>query len=277
LAESKVNFAKRGQNGTDRLRQPILISIVGHLCLIAGIVWTAIAGHDAMVWGESGGGQGGAASVKLVSAASIPLPPPTVVSTNKLANEEPGLHYSEAPKPQPKPQPDEKAVEIPTRNAKGFKKTPPPPKVHQEAQLHKLPQPPPPTNEIPYGAGGPAQGPYGMFQSATGSGGFAFDRSAGDFGSRYGWYVDAIRTRISGNWLQGTIDPNIRSAPRVYVTFVILRDGQVVNTQITASSGIASLDRSALRAVFDSSPMPALPPDYRGSSVAVEFWFDFRR
>jgi len=42
-------------------------------------------------------------------------------------------------------------------------------------------------------------------------------------------------------------------------------------------SGISSLDRSALRAVFDSSPMPPLPPDYPNPSVAVEFWFDFRR
>ena len=86
-----------------------------------------------------------------------------------------------------------------------------------------------------------------------------------------------MRNRISGNWLQGTVDPNIRSAPRVYVTFVILRDGQIVNTQMIASSGITSLDRSVLRAISDSNPMPPLPDDYRGGNVAVEFWFDFRR
>jgi TonB family protein len=63
----------------------------------------------------------------------------------------------------------------------------------------------------------------------------------------------------------------------VYVTFQILRNGQIANAQLTNSSGVASLDRSALRAVFDSSPMPPLPTEYAGSSVSVEFWFDFRR
>ena len=135
----------------------------------------------------------------------------------------------------------------------------------------------PPSNEIPYGAGGPPQGPYGIFQTDAGSGGFTFNQSGGDFGTRFGWYVTALRSRISSNWLKATVDPNIRVAPRVYVAFQVLRDGQIVNAQLIASSGIASLDRSALRAVYDSNPMPPLPPDYSGSSVAVEFWFDFRR
>jgi len=89
--------------------------------------------------------------------------------------------------------------------------------------------------------------------------------------------VTAIRNRVSSNWLKGTVDPGVRAAPRVYVTFQILRDGQVVNAQLTASSGVPSLDRSAMRAVYDSMPMPPLPGEYPASSVTVEFWFDFRR
>ena len=116
-----------------------------------------------------------------------------------------------------------------------------------------------------------------MFQSDSGSGGVRLTGETGDFLTRYSWYVIAIRNRISSNWLKATVDPSIRVAPRVYVTFQILRDGRVVNPQLTASSGISSLDRSALRAVYDSSPMPPLPGDYPSSSVAVEFWFDFRR
>ena len=86
-----------------------------------------------------------------------------------------------------------------------------------------------------------------------------------------------MRNRISSNWLKGTVDPGVRVAPRVYASFQILRDGQIANAQLTASSGIPSLDRSALRAIYDSNPMPPLPADYPGSSVTVEFWFDFRR
>jgi hypothetical protein len=37
------------------------------------------------------------------------------------------------------------------------------------------------------------------------------------------------------------------------------------------------VDNSALRAVRDSSPLDRLPGGYTGSSVNVEFWFDFHR
>ena len=67
------------------------------------------------------------------------------------------------------------------------------------------------------------------------------------------------------------------SAPRVYLTFEILRDGTVTNVQITQSSGIPEVDRSALRAILASNPLPALPPDYSGGSVNVQFYFDFHR
>ena len=260
-------------NGAERLKNPLVISAAGHVFLVVVALWGALAGHKDL-WGEGSGG--GAANLRLVSAASIPLPPPSIDTTNKLANQEPGLHYSEAPKPQPKPTP-EKTVELPGKNARRASPKAPPPPVRQQTRLYKPDRETPPSNEIPYGAGGPPTGPYGMFRSDAGTGGFAFSQNSGDFGSRFGWYVTAMRNRISGNWLQGTVDPNIRSAPRVYVTFVILRDGQIVSTQMMASSGITSLDRSVLRAISDSSPMPPLPDDYRGGNVAVEFWFDFRR
>jgi TonB family protein len=261
-------------NGSERLKNPLVISAAGHVFLVVVALWGALAGHTEM-WGEGSGG--GAANLRLVSAASIPLPPPLIDTTNKLANQEPGLHQSEAPKPQPKPE-VEKAIELPGKNVKRAQPKAPPPPVRQQARAFRPDRPlPPPSNEIPYGAGGPPTGPYGMFRSDAGTGGFAFSQNSGDFGSRFGWYVTAMRNRISGNWLQSTVDPNIRSAPRVYVTFVILRDGQIVSTQMMASSGITSLDRSVLRAIADSNPMPPLPDDYRGGNVAVEFWFDFRR
>jgi protein TonB len=264
-------------SGIDPIKTPVIISGIGHGILLVAAIWGAVVGRNGAMWGEGSATGGTSATVKLVSSASIPLPPPTVVTTNKVANEEPGIHYSEAPKPQPKPAP-ERAIELPGKNARRTPPvaTPTPPR-REMARLHRLDKEPVQTNEIPYGAGGPVQGPYGMFRSDAGTGGFAFDESAGDFGSRFGWYVTAIRGRISSNWLQSTIDPNIHAAPRLFVTFTILRDGQVVNAQITQSSGVASLDRSAVRAVMDSNPMPGLPPDYRSNSVAVEFWFDFRR
>jgi len=73
------------------------------------------------------------------------------------------------------------------------------------------------------------------------------------------------------------VSPNLMSAPRVYVTFDILRDGTINGVQVTQSSGIPEVDRSAVRAVVASSPVNPLPPDYSGGSLAVKFYFDFRR
>jgi len=61
------------------------------------------------------------------------------------------------------------------------------------------------------------------------------------------------------------------------MTFTILRDGNVTDVEITQSSGMPEVDRSALRAVLASSPLPPLPPDYAGNKVKVNLYFDFHR
>jgi TonB family protein len=56
-----------------------------------------------------------------------------------------------------------------------------------------------------------------------------------------------------------------------------LRNGAVANVQVLQTSGNASVDASAVRAIMGSNPMNALPNEYPGNKVSVEFWFDFRR
>jgi TonB family protein len=109
-----------------------------------------------------------------------------------------------------------------------------------------------------------------------GAGGLSLG-AGGAFGHRYPWYVGSVRRRISSNWLLSTVDPYVKWAPRAVITFEVTRDGTVLNTQMLQSSGVPSVDRSALRAIRNSSPLDRLPSDYRGGKVAVEFWFDFRR
>ena len=282
----------------EELKRPLMLSGIGHACLaLCALAYTLVPGLAGGIWDEGGGG-GGAATVQLVSAASVPLPTPRIPTTNRVVTESAGLHYPEPPAPKPtppKPVVEEKAVQIPSRNAKVVPKAavkppePPTPRLEiARTGRNATPLPrnarkapadlPKAGNEIPFGQGGPVTGPYGMIQSDDGSGGInVIGGPSGNFGNRYRWYVTAIRNRISNNWLKSSIDPNIRVAPRVFVTFQIMRDGRVVNPQLTSSSGISSLDRSALRAVYDSSPMPSLPSDYRGPGVSVEFWFDFQR
>lgn len=301
--ENRVTGWAFAAGGKAQLRRPVLISAGAHVLLATVSLAGALLRHEGSTWGE--GGPGGAALVRLVSAASVPLPAPSVSTDNRLATENPGLHQPDPTPPTPRrratpPPPEpEKTVDLPSRNARLVASTteqptqppapPPAPRPQQRASAD-VPQPPRPQprsrnpapepqagNEIPFGEGGPAQGPYGMFSTDSGTGGLSFAGGSGDFAGRFGWYVTAIRNRVSNNWLKGTVDPGVRTAPRVYVSFQILRSGQVVNAQLTTSSGLVSLDRSALRAVFDSSPMPPLPGEYSGSSVSVEFWFDFRR
>jgi TonB family protein len=61
------------------------------------------------------------------------------------------------------------------------------------------------------------------------------------------------------------------------MAFTILRDGSVTDVEVTQPSGLPEVDRSALRAVLASNPLPALPPDYSGNKVKVKLYFDFRR
>ncbi len=116
---------------------------------------------------------------------------------------------------------------------------------------------------------------YGQFSTGAGAAGIGFGDAT--FGNRYGWYVDAMTRAISQNWLKSLVDSRVSRAPRVYLSFEIARNGKISNLGVQQSSGIPSLDRSAQRAVLASDPLPALPPDYRGSNVNVNFYFEYSR
>jgi TonB family protein len=224
-------------------------------------------------WGSKSGGPVGT-SVKIVSSMSsgVPLPTPEVVTEDAPANDSPALHKSE---PEPAPVPDKTAEPIPEPKAT-LKKTPPPkapPK--QAAQPSKAAAAPdPPSNAIPAGQGRPSLS-YGQFATGAGDAGIGFGDAG--FGDRYSAYVNSIARAISNNWLKSMANVGNQRAPRVYMAFDILRNGSISNIHMTQSSGIPSLDRTAERALHASDPLPALPADYRGSSVSVSFYFEYSR
>ncbi len=218
-------------------------------------------------WGGTEGG-GGAMSATLVN--SIPLPNAQPEAQNVLANESKGLSQS---KPKETPIEEPKAIPIPAKDAKlkgqhesAAKKEPP----KQVAKAE-------PENVVPYGQGGPVSGPYGAFTSGATKGGFGFQGGQGDFGSRFAYYVDIVRRKVSDNWLKYEVDPRISDARRVYIDFDINRSGQPTNIRVAQSSGIPSLDQSAVRALQRIDTFGPLPSGYSGSYVSVEFWFDYRR
>jgi len=223
-------------------------------------------------WGSPNGGSGGI-NVKIAGSDSgVPLPTPVVTQEKAPANESPGFYKSEEAPPPPPP---DKAELIPeTKAPVKTTPTPKPPKPAAAPKAAPAPEPPP-SNAVPYGQGGRPALAYGQFSTGAGAAGIGFGDAS--FGDRYGWYVEAITRAISQNWLKSMVDARVTKAPRVYLSFDIARDGKINNLGVQQSSGIPSLDRSAQRAVLASDKLPALPPDYRGSSVNVIFYFEYSR
>lgn len=239
-----------------------------HAGFVVAIVlygWLASGGHGSN-WGAGGGGS--AMGVTLVS--NVPLPANPVQTQSVLATESKGLSKSE-----PKPTVEEpEAVPIPEKNAK---KKPAP----KATATQRKPQPEPVqeanNNVVPFGEGGPASGPYAMFSAGAAKGGFGFSGGGGDFASRYAWYVRVVNQKVSENWMKYEVDQGIHSANRVYLTFDIERNGRPTHVQVEQSSGVPSLDISAMRALERIDTFGPLPSDYSGSKVSVEFWFDYKR
>ena len=216
-------------------------------------------------WGAGGGGE----AMGAVLVSNIPLPANPTESKNVLATESKGVAQS---KPQPVVE-EREAIPIPEKNAK---KKP----VPQPTATQRKPTPQPveeASNVVPFGEGGPVSGPYSVFNVNGAKGGFGVTGGSGDFGSRYPWYVRAINQKISENWMKYEIDPRIHEGNRVYVTFDIDRGGRPGHVQVEQSSGVPSLDQSAVRALQRIDTFGPLPPDYGGSKVSVEFWFDYKR
>ncbi|MGA6985958.1 MAG: TonB family protein [Terriglobales bacterium] len=247
-----------------QLRRPLAWSLGLHLAFATFVVLyaTFIQGLRGQGWGS--GGTGDAMGATLVSA--VPLPANPTETTNVLATESKGLAKSEPTVQEKEPE----AIPIPDKNTK----TKPAP-VKSATQRKSQPETPE-SNQIPYGEGGPVSGPYTMTAGGA-KGGFGFTGTGGDFGSQFAWYVQAVQRKVTENWLKYEVDPGIREAKRVYLTFDIARDGHPSNVEIEQSSGVPSLDQSAVRALQRIDTFGPLPPDYSGSKVSVEFWFDYKR
>jgi len=236
------------------------MAVTGFILLYT-VVFTGPRGEG---WGAGGGGS--AIGVTLVS--SVPLPATAAQTQNVLANESKGITKSQ-PKPEEK-EPD--AIDIQGKNTKiKPKKTATPTKEKPK------PAPEQESNQVAFGEGGPVSGPYGSFSAGGAKGGFGVTGGGGDFGTKYAWYVQTIQRKVSENWLKYEVDSKITTAQRVYITFEVARDGHPYNVEVEQSSGVPSLDISAKRALQRIDTFGPLPPDYNGSKISVEYWFDYSR
>lgn len=193
-------------------------------------------------------------------AAPSPRPP---AATQRAAAAQPKVPTPTAPKPELKPAPvvpEPETVKPPKRTSEGkslfgrseleapksAKQTPPKPAAAAP------PQTVPGTGTSPL----PAVGKAGVTSL-----------EGGPF--PYSLYIDRMVTLVGTRWFR----PDSGGEVLAQVYFVINRDGTIRDVKIEKSSGVASFDRAAYRAVLESSPLPPLPAAYSGTFLGVHLTF----
>lgn len=249
----------------DKIRGPVTASAILHVVVIGGLlIYTYLFENSGRNWG---GDSEGTIAVNMVSSAAVPLPAHTVNPENVVATESQGLTQSVPAEPAKTE--DAQAIPIPEKTAK------PRPTAFAHPQIAPTAVQMARNNEVPFGERGPSNLNTAIVKTTVGTGGLKIGQ--GDFGSRYAWYVDAVRRKISENWFETEIGPSVSSANRVYLVFDIQRDGSPAHVQVETSSGVPTLDQSALRALQRIDTFGPLPTDYSGSRVSVEFYFDYNK
>ena len=94
---------------------------------------------------------------------------------------------------------------------------------------------------------------------------------AGLEGDEFAWYRMRVKNAIQVKWRRPFLQ-GIRDSIEVSVVFVIQRDGSVTGLAIDFPSGVAALDRSALRAVHEAA-LPALPRNWNEPTADARFVF----
>lgn len=88
-------------------------------------------------------------------------------------------------------------------------------------------------------------------------------------------YLLQILNSVRRNWF-AVIPESARlgvDKGRVALQFAILRNGEVPKLVISSSSRSQPLDRAAVAGVSASNPFPALPADFKGNEIRVQFVF----
>ncbi|HZD49671.1 MAG TPA: TonB family protein [Silvibacterium sp.] len=244
---------------------PIAGSFLLHLLVIGTVAVLAyFVGHiRGNEWGNNQAP--GAIQATLVSSApAIPLPQVAPPTPNVLATEQP----SPAPAP---PQP--KAVPVPPPDAIPIPTKQPPKKAPEKKEAQPSPkhaQPQPLQHRAQFGEAPATQIPHSLAPNRGPSS--PVNVSGGDFGARFPWYVDVIRRKTAENWLQTEVAPGTPGGARVYLSFVIARDGSPSQVRIAQSSGSPTLDSSCMRAVQRVDTYGPLPPGYDGSTLSVSYY-----
>ncbi len=211
-----------------------------------------------------GGGGGGSPAGSTTTVVEKALPPP--VKRESLRD------LTVAEKVQPK---TESTLRYPVDKPEREKAV-----TEKKAAISK---PEPSKTEETAAAGGQGAGYSLKFGTGEGSaggtgGGVGGGVGGGDpfgiSGFPFTWYLSILSDKVTANWFKSLVDPGVSGTYQTQVYFRIYRNGQVSDLRVEASSGIQALDLSALRAIQESSPFPALPSEYDGQYLGLHLIFE---
>jgi protein TonB len=253
----------------ERIGRSFFGSLVFHGLLVATVVSVGwVQSRNTISMGDPNGGRMGAVTVNPVASIALPShagPKNPVATDTESAVPVPVAKSKPAPKVTA---PDPKAIPIPSRNAK-FSRPSPAAALPDKWRASQKDLP----NQLYSTSGTRVSTPdYAL----AGGGGVGVGNNS-PFGNQFGAYADLLRNRVAQYWQTTTIDPRLRTAPQVSVTFTLHRDGSVTGIRVTQKSGINALDISAQRAIMDAVPFPPLPPQFPKNEAEIEFVFELKR
>jgi protein TonB len=226
-----------------------LVAVLLAYGLIAGLIH-----HNQ--WGSAG--SSGSIQVNMVSA--LPLPSDQPPNENVLATDTPSQAPAE-PATKTKQAVDDSTLAISGKNK--------PKQNTRKAKQHEPQQ----DNLARYGEQSGSSMARSMQPLGFTSGQTTV--SDGDFGSRFGWYVDGINRKMTASSFRQEVDPHTPRGSRAYVQFAIHRDGSVGNVQMNQNSGSQTLDRACMRAAQRVDTFGALPSQYTQSTVMTSFFCEY--
>jgi TonB family protein len=204
--------------------------------------------------------------------------------------------------PAPAPAPPEPAVKIPEKPQAALpkpkpvpKKELPKPKIEKVEKEKRAPTPRATAPELakpaksagaaregtgdeksagtaPTGGSASAGGGPGI-PGATGPGGAGGTGMLDDPSFQYGWYLSNMAAILKRNWAR-PVRPDLDRTLATKIHFRVLKDGTLADVQIVEPSGDAAVDRSALRAVQASNPLPPLPFQWDKDDLGMAFIFE---
>ena len=233
-------------------------SIVLHAVLFGGILFygffNGFLHHN---WGNPG--PGSAIQVSLDSAA-IPLPSDQPKNDNVLPAEKPSPAPA-PPEPKAKQAIDDTAIPIQGKEQK--------PEKQKQVKTAKV-QPPKPEDRVQYGQQAGSKLSRSTF-AQTAAADQPVSVSNGDFGSRFPWYVDGIKRKVSQNWIRGQVDSRTPKGATVQIYFKVSRQGTPSSFRINTSSGSPTLDRSCLLATQRVDTFGDLPRESNDQWLDVTY------